>query len=307
MAYNKIIRGYDVMKRIKIIANPSSGREEAVEIIKKLLVPFSSKGATVILQFTRRAGDATAFAMHDDGEDCVISIGGDGTVNEVVSGLYAKRRDVPLAIYPAGTVNDFANSMAIPKDPYDFSNMIFNGRQRAIDIGICGDRAFINVCAVGLFTELGYRVDDSAKTAVGRLAYYAEGLKQFRASKLAKESFNIHIETDDATIDTEAILAMVVNSKSVGGFSRISPESDVQDGKFELMVIEKMSMSKMLEALTAMGLGKHIDNEHCIYRKIESVYLRADKPMHVDIDGEKGPLLPQTIRVVPGAIQFITT
>lgn len=75
------------MKRIKIIANPSSGREEAMEVIKKLIVPFAAKGVAVILEFTQKAGDAKRFAMEDDGEDCVISMGGDGTVNEVVSGL----------------------------------------------------------------------------------------------------------------------------------------------------------------------------------------------------------------------------
>ena len=105
------------MKKIKIIANPSSGREGAVEIIKKLIVPFASKGTSVLLNFTQKAGDARAFAATDDGEDCIISMGGDGTLNEVVSGLYDAKRDTPLAIYPAGTVNDFAESMGIPKDP----------------------------------------------------------------------------------------------------------------------------------------------------------------------------------------------
>lgn len=294
------------MKRIKIIANPSSGREEAMEVIKKLIVPFAAKGATVILEFTQKSGDAKRFAMEDDGEDCIISMGGDGTVNEVVSGLYAAKRNVPLAIYPAGTVNDFAESLGIPKDPYDFYAMVFYGKRRNVDIGLCGDRAFVNVCAAGLFTEIGYNVAGEAKSTMGRLAYYAEGLRAFRVTDLSKDSFKLTVETDEETFETQALIAMVSNSSSVGGFSKISPTADVEDGELELIVIEKMSLSKLLELFTSIGLGKHIDHDHFIYRKVKRVSLNADKEMHIDIDGEKGPLLPKTIQVVPGAIQIIT-
>lgn len=294
------------MKKIKIIANPSSGREGAVEIINKLLVPFASKGTSILLNFTQEAGDARKFAATDDGEDCIISMGGDGTVNEVVSGLYDAKRDTPLAIYPAGTVNDFAESMGIPKDPYDFYTMVVYGKKSAVDIGLCGDSAFINVCAVGAFSEIGYSVPDEAKSAVGRLAYYAEGVRMFREKDFLKSGFDVHIDCDGEHMDTKALMVMVSNSNSVGGFAKISPEADVKDGLLELMVIEEMSMAKLFELFRTIGLGKHIDHDHFIYRHGKKITLRADTPMHVDIDGEKGPCLPQTIQVVPGAVQLIT-
>lgn len=294
------------MKKIKIIANPSSGREGAVEIINKLLVPFASKGTSILLNFTQEAGDARKFAATDDGEDCIISMGGDGTVNEVVSGLYDAKRDTPLAIYPAGTVNDFAESMGIPKDPYDFYTMVVYGKKSAVDIGLCGDSAFINVCAVGAFSEIGYSVPEEAKSAVGRLAYYAEGFRMFRERDFLKSGFDVHIDCDGEIIDTKAMIVMVSNSNSVGGFSKISPKADVKDGLLELAVIEEMSMAKVFELFRTIGLGKHIDHDHFIYRHGKKITLRADKPMHVDIDGEKGPCLPQTIQVVPGAVQLIT-
>lgn len=294
------------MKKIKIIANPSSGREGAVEIINKLLVPFASKGTSILLNFTQEAGDARKFAATDDGEDCIISMGGDGTVNEVVSGLYDAKRDTPLAIYPAGTVNDFAESMGIPKDPYDFYTMVVYGKKSAVDIGLCGDSAFINVCAVGAFSEIGYSVPEEAKSAVGRLAYYAEGFRMFRERDFLKSGFDVHIDCDGEIIDTKAMIVMVSNSNSVGGFSKISPKADVKDGLLELAVIEEMSMTKVFELFRTIGLGKHIDHDHFIYRHGKKITLRADKPMHVDIDGEKGPCLPQTIQVVPGAVQLIT-
>ena len=294
------------MKKIKIIANPSSGREGAVEIINKLLVPFASKGTSILLNFTQEAGDARKFAATDDREDCIISMGGDGTVNEVVSGLYDARRDTPLAIYPAGTVNDFAESLGIPKDPYDFYTMVVYGKKSAVDIGLCGDSAFINVCAVGAFSEIGYSVPEEAKSAVGRLAYYAEGFRMFRERDFLKSGFDVHIDCDGEIIDTKAMIVMVSNSNSVGGFSKISPKADVKDGLLELAVIEEMSMTKVFELFRTIGLGKHIDHDHFIYRHGKKITLRADKPMHVDIDGEKGPCLPQTIQVVPGAVQLIT-
>lgn len=294
------------MKKVKIIANPSSGREGAIEIIKKLIAPFASRGTAVLLNFTQKGGDARAFAATDDGEDCIISIGGDGTVNEVVSGMYEARRRTPLAIYPAGTVNDFAESMGIPKDPYDFYIMVTEGKPIAVDIGLCGDSAFINVCAVGVFSEIGYKVPDEAKSAVGRLAYYAEGFRMFREKDFLKSGFDVKIDCDGESIETKAMMVMVSNSNSVGGFSKISPEADVTDGLLELAVIEEMTMSKLLDLFRTIGLGKHIDHDHFIYRHGKKITIRADKSMHVDIDGEKGPRLPQTIEVVPGGIQLIT-
>ncbi|MDY3118379.1 MAG: diacylglycerol kinase family lipid kinase [Peptoniphilus sp.] len=294
------------MEKIKIIANPSSGREGAVEVIKKLIAPFAARGTSILLNFTQKAGDARAFAAHDDGEDCIISVGGDGTVNEVVSGIYDACRKTPLAIYPGGTVNDFAESLGVPKDPYDFYTMVVYGKKTAVDIGLCGDSAFVNVCAVGAFSEIGYSVPDEAKSAVGRLAYYAEGFRMFRERDFLKSGFHVTVDCDGETIDTKAMMVMVSNSNSVGGFSKISPDADVRDGLLELTIIEEMSMSKLLELFRTIGLGKHTDHDHFIYRHGKEITLRADKAMSVDIDGEKGPALPQTIKVVEGAIQLIT-
>lgn len=141
---------------------------------------------------------------------------------------------------------------------------------------------------------------------MGRLAYYAEGFRMFRERDFLKSGFDVHIDCDGELIDSKAMIVMVSNSNSVGGFSKISPEADVKDGLLELAVIEEMSMTKLFELFRTVGLGKHIDHDHFIYRHGKKITLRADKPMHVDIDGEKGPCLPQTIQVVPGAVQLIT-
>ncbi|VEJ36204.1 Diacylglycerol kinase [Aedoeadaptatus ivorii] len=293
------------MKRIKIIANPSSGREGAVDILKKLIAPFSRMGASLLLEFTRHHGDAEAFAARDDGEDCIIAMGGDGTVNQVVNGLYAEKRNVPLAVYPAGTVNDFAEYLKIPKDPIEFVSMVERGHVVPVDLGLCGDRAFINVCAAGLFTELGYSVSDASKSSMGRLAYYLEGIRSFRVKDLSREYFRVRLETADGTVEKKVMLVMVSNSSSIGGFSRISPAASIKDGLLEVIAIEEMPFPKMIELITAIGVGKHTEHEHFLYFKTDKVTISADRALRIDIDGEPGPHLPQTVEVVAGGVPMI--
>ncbi|WP_245544176.1 diacylglycerol/lipid kinase family protein [Peptoniphilus timonensis] len=151
------------MKRVKIIANPNSGRGTALGKILDLIKLMSRDKYEIELLFTHEEGDGTRFAYNYSGEDFIICSGGDGTVNEVVNGIYLSGRDTPLGILQSGTVNDFANAQGLPTSANAFYKMIKNYKTKTIDLGLAGDRAFINVAAGGMLTEIAYTVPAEKK------------------------------------------------------------------------------------------------------------------------------------------------
>lgn len=289
---------------MKIIVNPISGREFGLEMVKRLIVLFSQDDWEVLTCFTKTKGDGKKYAMCDDGEDLIIAIGGDGTVNEVVNGMYHGKREVPLAILPAGTVNDFGNHMNLPRNATDFYKMIQRGKTVPIDIGVCGEHAFINVCAGGLFTDIAYTVSDNSKSVMGRMAYYLEAVKEFHTKFSSKKSFSLRVKTGNTLIQTKALLFIIANSGSVGGIQNIAPEADVQDGLLDVLIFEEMQITEVIELLADIRFGKHPDNHKVMYFKAEELELFSEESMRVDLDGEEGEELPQIVKVEKSAIQL---
>ena len=210
------------MKRVKIIANPNSGRGAALSKILELIELMSEDRYEIELLFTHEEGDGTRFAYDYSGEDFIICSGGDGTVNEVVNGMYLSGRDIPLGILQSGTVNDFANAQGLPTSPYAFYKIIKNYKTKTIDLGLAGDRAFINVAAGGMLTEIAYTVSAEKKASLGDMAYYLEGARVLLEEKIfkSKNSLNFHVESEEFTGTVEGLLFLITNSTSVGGFKK---------------------------------------------------------------------------------------
>ena len=196
------------MKKVKIIANPNSGRGAALGKILELIELMSRDEYEIELLFTHKEGDGIKFSENYSGEDFIICSGGDGTVNEVVNGIYLSKRDTPLAILQSGTVNDFANAQGLPTNPLKFYKMIKNFNIKTIDIGLAGDRAFINVAAGGMLTEIAYTVPAEKKASLGDMAYYLEGVRELFGKKFFKyqKVINFNIESDEFTGSVEGLL-----------------------------------------------------------------------------------------------------
>ncbi|MDO5301498.1 MAG: diacylglycerol kinase family lipid kinase [Tissierellia bacterium] len=294
------------MKKVKIIANPSSGKELAITVLKELLPLFGAHGISLHLDFTLGPGDAARSAERDDGEELIVSIGGDGTVHEVVGGMVAGSRKVPLAIFPGGTVNDFAEYLKIPKDPKEFFRMLQRGHTISSDVGLANDRAFINVCAGGLFADVGYSVEGSTKTALGKFAYYLEGFRTFLSRDPEDEkSFPLRIEMEEGSLEVDAMLFLIANSTSVGGFEHMARRASIDDGKLDVIVIEEMKIPDALRLLDDLRRGKHTENEKVHYFQTAAFTVESDREIPVDIDGEEGGRLPLKIRVLERALTIV--
>ncbi|MGB5793462.1 diacylglycerol/lipid kinase family protein, partial [Poseidonibacter sp.] len=162
------------MKKIKIIQNPSSGKvgyeDEFNEVCRLLL----DKGHTVSLFKTKKKDDAwlqTKQAI-EDGFELIVVSGGDGTVNEVAKGLFEVKSEIPMAIFKSGTVNDFARHLQLPESAHDFVEMIENGEDITVDIGLLNGEVFVNIAAAGIFTSVAHMTKKEVKKYLGRSAYY---------------------------------------------------------------------------------------------------------------------------------------
>lgn len=294
------------MKKYKIIANPKSGSESALDIITELIEYMSEDGCKVDLRLTGKSGDAYEFAKEDDGEDIIISIGGDGTLNEVVNGIIESDKKIPLAIISGGTVNDFATAMELPTEIEDFYNMLLKEKTRQIDVGLAGDKAFINVAAGGMLTDIAYTVPEESKTIFGRAAYYIEGLKEVAklGDKKKKNYFKLNIETEDFKSEEEVLAFICANSISVGGFE-MAPKASVDDGYLDLIILKDLDLTDLPNLLRSFTKGEHIEHEKIIYLQTQKFKLSSDKEVLIDVDGEKGNNLPLEFKVLEKAIKLI--
>lgn len=295
------------MKRVKIIANPNSGRGTALNKILELIKLMSKDNYEIELLFTHQEGDGTRFAYDYSGEDFIICSGGDGTVNEVVNGIYLSGRDIPLGILQSGTVNDFANAQRLPTSPNAFYKMIKNFKTRTIDLGLAGERAFINVAAGGMLTEIAYTVPAEKKATLGDMAYYLEGARVLLEERILRnqKSLNFYIESEEFTGKVEGLLFLITNSTSVGGFKKMAPLADISDGYLDVLIFKGIRISDVPELFTSLMGGRHVDHNKVMYLKTKNIKIESDEKLTIDVDGEKASTLPMTFKVLENKLKII--
>ncbi|EOD01658.1 diacylglycerol/lipid kinase family protein [Caldisalinibacter kiritimatiensis] len=286
------------MEKIKIIHNPSSGRQMVEKKIDRICKILIDNGYIIGKFQTEKKNDAMLETIKCCKEDwdAIIVCGGDGTVNEVATGIVRGGRKIPVAILGAGTVNDFANFMELPKNPDEFCNMIINGKSIDVDLGKCGKNYFVNVAAGGLLTNVAHQVSSELKTILGRTAYYIEGIKEIPKHKF--NSFDINIKSSEFTEDLEALLFLVCNSSSIGGFKKLAPEAEVKDGYLDCIVIKKAEFQNIITIFIKLLKGELTSHPNVLHFKTKKVTINSHKKVHIDLDGEFGGVLPASFEVV---------
>jgi len=293
------------MKKIKLIINPSSGRqsmEKKIDILCKLLL---DDGYIIAKFFTKKKDDAMLEATKTCNEDydIIIVSGGDGTVNEVAKGIMVSGKSVPLAILASGTVNDFANYIDIPKNINDFYNMIKEEKTLDVDIGMVSGDYFVNVAAGGLLTNIAYQVSTESKTMLGRLAYYFEGVKELAYNNL--ETKRVKINSKEFSGEEDILLFLISNSSSIGGFKKIAPEADILDGLLDVVIIKKSEITDLANIFVNVLTGDHINHQNVIYFKTSSISIESTDKVPLDLDGEFSGYLPAQFNVIPNGLKII--
>ena len=240
-------------KNLLFILNPNAGKGEIRSKAVRILQLFSSAGYDVLVSPTSRAGEIPEIIQRRaNGVDLVVCCGGDGTLNETVTGLMKLDPRPPLGYLPAGTVNDFASSLGISKDLEGAAQAVLSGSPVDVDIGRFGEQYFTYVAAFGAFTEVSYQTPQQSKNVFGRTAYVLEGLKRLTSLK----SYQASIEYDSGTCQRDYLFGMISNSSSVGGLKLLDDaQISMNDGMFEVILIQKPdSLTEMQQVINAVLL-----------------------------------------------------
>lgn len=277
------------MKKVLFVFNPKSGKEQIRNKLLDIVDVFSKAGYELTVYATQKSGEATEIIKNmGKNKALVVCSGGDGTLNEAVTGLMAldaKKRPV-LGYIPAGSTNDFAVSLKIPRNMVSASQHIVSGGDYKIDVGKFGDnRYFMYIAAFGAFTEVSYKTPQETKNLLGHQAYMLEAVKRVTNLK----SYHMKFQWEEHELEEEFILGMVTNTISVGGFKGLTgPDVALDDGEFEVLLVRKPRTPKDITSIVSYLLIKEGEND-CVY-KFRTRALQAISAEQVDwtLDGEFG-------------------
>lgn len=279
-----------MIKRARIIYNPTSGRELFRKHLPEALEKLEKAGYETSAHATTGEGDAT-YAARIAAErkfDVVIAAGGDGTLNEVVNGLAMQEHRPKFGVIPMGTTNDFARALHIPRDIQGAIDVITAGETIPVDVGRMNDRYFINIAGGGRLTELTYEVPSKLKTMLGQLAYYLKGIEMLPSIKPT----DVRIEYDGRVFEGESLLFLIGLTNSVGGFEKLAPDSSVNDGLFTLIILKKTNLAEFIRIAGLALRGDHLNDPHVIYTKARRIQVQSSDPMLINLDGELGGEIP---------------
>ena len=241
-------------QRLLFIYNPHSGVGKVKTQLSDILEAMVQAGYEVTVHPTQAAGDAAQVAAAHAGDyDLVVCCGGDGTLDETVSGLMKGNIHVPLGYIPAGSTNDFAASLQLPKKMGKAAEVAVGGQDFPFDVGLFVDEYFIYVAAFGLFTEVSYQTSQELKNMIGHAAYILEGVKSIGNHP----SYRMRVEYEGGCIEDDFIYGMITNSLSVGGIKGMTGDNvALNDGLFEVMLVKTpkniVERNEIVAALTKL-------------------------------------------------------
>ena len=283
-----------------IIINPTSGRERAPKFLPLLEKTLSEKYAKVITRETTAGGDALLFAKEAAEKNFdVFCMGGDGTINETVSGILSvEGTETIFGFIPLGTVNDLARALHIPRFPAGAIRMMKTAVPTKIDIGRINDRYFINIVAAGLIPEAVSQVTIREKTIFGSLAYFLKGLQVLGR----QPSYRFHIETEDGTeIEAASPLLAAMLTDSAGSFRNLLPPEDRKKGFIKLALFRDFDWASVLIHAPALLSGRQVGSDflNIINVKKARISLLDGEALSTNVDGEIGPKFPLDLELLP--------
>lgn len=289
------------MNKVKFIYNPYSGENSIVFNIDKIINIHQKKGYTIIPHRICR-GTSIDRAFDDIEEDYkyILIAGGDGTVDSVVNCMQNKGIDLPIAIIPAGTANDFAKFIGIPTNIEKACSQILNTEVRKVDLGKINDKYFINVASMGLFTDISQKIDSNFKNTMGKLAYYIKGIEQlpnFRKLKVKVKSSKHYFHGD--------IYIMLIFNGQTAGNLNFAYKAQLDDGLLDVIIIKASNPVDMISLFINMLKGDHLDNNSIMYFKTDELEIESYDDIGTDIDGEKGPDFPLKITCIKHGLKIL--
>lgn len=268
------------------IYNPHAGKARIRSNLLDIIDIFAKADYEVTVYPTQRQGDATKATMERlEGYDIVVCSGGDGTLDEVVSGMLKSNERIPIGYVPAGSTNDFANSLMIPRNMLKAADVVVKGNQFACDMGSFNSDYFVYVAAFGLFTDVSYETKQEMKNALGHAAYVLEGTKRLTSVK----AYQMEIEYDGNVIKDEFLFGMISNSLSVGGLKNFTGKNvKLDDGLFEVTLIKEPKILVDFQSIAKDILRGESDSRYIYAFKTKHLKIKSEESIPWTLDGEYG-------------------
>ncbi len=292
------------MKKLLFIVNPRAGKTKSTAPLFDAVASFSRAGYLVRVFVTEAGGQARDIAARWGGRyDLVVCAGGDGTLNETISGLMQLEQRPPLGYLPNGSTNDFAASLHLHATVEAAARAVAGGVPHSLDIGRHNDRYFAYVASFGAFTRSSYSAPQAAKNALGHFAYILEGLGDLDSLR----PYRCAIHADGEHFEGEFIFGAVCNSTSLGGLVKLDPKHvSMDDGTFELLLLRMPKSALDLQNLITAMTRMQYDYPGVIFRHVKNVVLTTDEDISWSLDGEYAASAPQVeIQCLPGAVQLV--
>ena len=273
------------MKKMLFVMNPYAGTRRGAKDLSEILTVFNQANYEVTIYMTSGTGDAFKFAKErSEGMDVVVCCGGDGTLNETMSGLLAAGRDIPIGYIPAGSTNDFASSLKLSLNPVQAAKDIVEGEPIRYDAGKFGDRYFTYVASFGAFTRVSYNTPQYVKNALGHTAYLLSGISELSQIR----DIHIRMEVDGKVIEDDFLFGAISNSTSVGGVLTLKPDQvDMGDGLFEILLVRKpRNFTELTECVTAMQNLDYFACPNITFLSASTVKISTYEEMNWTLDGE---------------------
>lgn len=274
------------MKKLLFVYNTNAGKGLIKTKLADIIDIFVRANYAVTAYPTQCYQDAYKKVVEFEADyDLLVCSGGDGTLDEVVSGMMEREHRIPIGYIPTGTTNDFANSLQIPKDMLAAANTAVNGSLFACDVGRLNGEIFVYIAAFGLFTDVSYQTKQEVKNVLGHLAYVLEGAKRI----FDVPSYHIKVTHDGIVMEDEFVFGMVTNSRSVGGFRNMIGKNVVfDDGEFEVSLIKTPKNPLELQEIITALLIEQVDTRHIYAFKSGHITFESLEEIPWTLDGEFG-------------------
>ena len=272
-------------KKLLIIANPKAGKAKIKNYLMDIVKIFSDADYDVTVYPTKKPGDATVKArtLKNGDYDLIVVCGGDGTLNEVITGTMSQGLKYKLGYIPCGTLNEWSSSLKIARKPLIAASDIVNGTETFLDIGKFEDKYFSYTASFGAFTEASYSAPQGIKNTFGQLAYLFEGVKSITNIK----PVHLSIKCDDREIEGDFWFGAISNSMSVGGVIKYKDAFvNLTDGLFEVLLIRKATSLAHFQSIINGILRKDFDREEIEFFHTRELVVTGGKNLPWTLDGE---------------------
>jgi len=271
-------------KKLLLILNPNAGMQKANKYLVNILNLFSQASYDAKVCLTQRNFSASEIVtLYGKDSDLIVCIGGDGTLNQTVSGVVSSGYKGLVGYIPTGSVNDFASTLKLNKDIIYATSDILMGKAVKLDVGQFNDKYFSYVASCGIFTRVAYETNQDIKNIFGRLAYIFEGMRDLADLK----TNHLRIETSEGIFEDDYIFTAICNANRIGGMLKLDQSIvDLSDGLFELLTIKMPRTLIELKDIIKALQTKDYSCDLVEFHSISEAKIYSDKNTSWTLDGE---------------------